>query len=61
MTILDFICDWLAEVMDGSEICCEYLTDEDDVCYKTCDYTSAQPECWKRYFVTKFNNEELYK
>lgn len=58
MTILDFICEWLAEILDGSDICCEYLTEVDDTCYENCDYACAQPECWKRYFVTRFNNEK---
>ena len=57
MTILDFICEWLAEILDGSDMCCEYLSDVDDTCYEHCDYTSATPECWKRYLTHKFNEE----
>lgn len=57
MSLIDFICEWLAEVMEGSEICCEYLTEVDDMCYETCDYISAQPQCWKRYFTGRFNKE----
>ena len=61
MTILDFICNWIAGVMCDSDVPCDYLPDVDCMCYNICDYDRPQPQCWKRYFATRFNNEELYK
>ena len=54
MDLLDFICKWVSELLEGSDVCCEYLIEEDDKCEETCNYSSAQPECWKRYFTEKY-------
>ena len=42
----------LAQVLENLEleIPCDYLTDLDDVCCKTCNsHTGARKECWLRY------------
>lgn len=54
MDFVDSICKEVAEMMDGSDFCCDYLCDKDDTCYETCDYRYAQPDCWKRYFTEKY-------
>lgn len=46
----------LAQVLESLEleIPCDYLTDLDDVCSKTCNSrTGAKKECWLRYAKAK--------
>ena len=54
MDFVDFICKEVAEMMDGSDFCCDYLCDIDNACYESCDYSYAQQYCWKRYFTEKY-------
>lgn len=58
MDFIDFICKEVSELMDGSDLCCDYLGDVDDTCFEQCDYSFAQPECWKRYFTEKMKSAE---
>ena len=55
---VDFICEQVADIFDGCELPCELLTEIDDVCSDVCNYFSAQPQCWKRYFQFLKENED---
>lgn len=59
--LLEFICKEVSDFMDGSDFCCDYLTEIDDTCYEQCGYTFAQPACWKRYFTEKKKSAEECK
>lgn len=56
-SFFDYVITETAEILDGYDFVCEYLSDVDDECFMTCEYSCMQPQCLLRYFRERYQEE----